>query len=86
MVCYSNGGLKTGPKKPVYGPKCPVISLIMIILDEHMVAFQCSCKIFMNGTRHDSFKFERAELRTRLMTSKLEVQVYCGGNIDSALL
>ena len=24
VVRYSNGGLKTGLKKPVYGPKCPV--------------------------------------------------------------
>ena len=24
MVRYSNGGLKTRLKKPVYGPKCPV--------------------------------------------------------------
>ena len=24
MVRYSNGGQKTGLKKPVYGPKCPV--------------------------------------------------------------
>ena len=24
MVRYSNGGLKTKLKKPVYGPKCPV--------------------------------------------------------------
>ena len=24
MVRYSNGGLKTGLKKPEYGPKCPV--------------------------------------------------------------
>ena len=23
MVRYLNGGLKTGLKKPVYGPKCP---------------------------------------------------------------
>ena len=24
MVGYSNGGLKTRLKKPIYGPKCPV--------------------------------------------------------------
>ena len=46
MVRYSNGGLKTGQKNPVYGPKCPVLKwsakscdLTIWIPDTHTVRY-----------------------------------------------
>ena len=36
MVLYSNGGLKTGLKKPVYGPKCPAFKWFVKSRDYHL--------------------------------------------------
>ena len=43
MVLYSNGGLKTGLKKPVYCPKCPVFEWYANLGD-----FTILCGIQMN--------------------------------------
>ena len=46
MVWYSNGGLKTGQKKPVYGPNCPAFEwstkshdFTILIPDTHTVQY-----------------------------------------------
>ena len=44
MVRHSNGSLKTGLKKPVYGPKCPVFSQVMWVY--HLNTRHPYCPVF----------------------------------------
>ena len=80
MVRYSNGGLKTGLKKPDYGPKCSVFEwsakscdFTIWIPDTHTIQYSGvrdsdgNCNVILKQPQNCLLIWDRMDLNTKLV-------------------